>query len=1244
MQLPESTSQPHFGQPLLIRRIWSAWLAGERVELEKVLRERAELRSSPARLAELVYAELWLRKQIYESADEQEYVRRFPEIAEALAGLSALAPECDKYLEQLRASDFRPTSGTKAPSGSIRRIDSPAVETPLSSESVGNASSENNSDATANSGDNSASPRSFNAQLPTRYGKHDDSTVSPSDITMALHESMAPYGFEPICLLGVGGMGVVIKAVQRSLNREVAVKSLKTGAWIAKTNRDRLLKEAHVVAKLKHPHVVQIYDVIEELGKLFLVMEYVQGRSLSQEIDAKPIEPRRAAAYIRDIASAIAAAHAAGFMHRDIKPTNVLLSSADEIKVTDFGLARATEQSTLSVSGELLGTPAYMAPEQIKGDREKVDVRADVYGIGATLYELLTGRPPFVGSSTAETLQQVLHADPLPPRRIVDTLPQDIESICLQCLEKSPSKRYASVAELLEDIERFLSGQPTLARPVTKVEKARRWIQRNPVPFLSTLGLAASIIALMVATTWYFTRVSYLESVGLSRDEALRQARSRESLNSYYSLVSEIQTRISDRNQGWTWKNQDGVRRAEKLLPNAIERTRLRELLIQSLGGFDLKKNAVIDNGIDPYGLAWSPDNRHLVIGENVTRTLENGEEAYVLYVLGEWPERKLREVLLPAIEPEKIANGLVEGVRALLFLGNRHLVVGCRSGWIQIIDIETGQLTSKWKAHDDWCYCLAYDRQRNCIVSGSQDSSIAVWDAATHALISRFNADQFVKFIEVVGDELVCLGKKHAVFSFDDITAPELLFRSSPHASNIHIMPNGNTLLVAANNKVMLANSRLEELADFALDRTPFTRSVYINHVDLSADGNWIATCGVETSIFLNARNQRQVMAMPMPGAGANYVTFDRCGDTLWVTNNYQLLRYDLHLPEFWRATSDATPRSYSAENSGRMIEISPQYREQEFHIQVDQSLPEKRIYRGRIVLANIPKNSTAIEQIHLAHDNASANFPSSELERIKHGVVIWDASKSKFQETGMDLDQEKLHIATTTALSFDGQQYWMGDIVKKVGRLQVFRVSDGEALHSSFNTNTENKSLVGSFEDFSCGPTRTVAISSDHGLSVYDTKRIELLHKFDLGYETTPKVAALSDDERYAFVGAQEGHVLAIELETGKIERVIEDVSEVTALSTSPEGILAVGFHSGEIEFWSIYPHSPERLARLPRMTNSIQCLEFSRDGSQLAALVQGERASKLLDWKAFRKRLGEFGLNWQSSPTLSNDSSAR
>ncbi len=1169
-----------------VRRLWNAWLAGQRDALALLLHEQPHLRADQVALADLVYSEYWLRRQLDESVTEAEYFERFPEIADVLRDQFAV--------------------GAQLLTDNIERSVSPEDLLP-------------------------PAPKDLYPGAPTVLAAGNDSTAAQSDVTVPLHESLTPYGFEPLCVLGVGGMGVVVKALQLSLNREVAIKSLKAGAWVSSTVRERLLKEAHVVAQLKHPHVVQIYDVIEERGKLFLVMEFVPGKSLAHYIARKPVEPRQSASFTRDIAAAIEAAHTAGFLHRDIKPTNVLLTAANEIKVTDFGLARATEQSAMSLSGELLGTPAYMAPEQVLGKRDTIDIRSDVYGIGATLYELLTGRPPFVGSSTAETLQQVLHADPQPPRALVAKVPSDLNSVCLRCLEKSPDNRYASASELLADLERFLNGIPTLARPVRFFERARRWVYRNPIPFFSTLALAVSLIALVITSTWYLTRVAYLESVGKTRDAAFGEVMAREQLNTYFSLASVIQTRVSEREFGWTWKNQSDIRQALKLVPTEAERVRLRQLLIQTLDGFDLRQNAVVATDIDPYGVAWSPDGERLVVGENVTRTLENGDEAYVLYVFGKWPERKLHEVLLPALEPERIAAGLVEGIRALQFLDNGQLVIGCRSGWIQILDLDSGQVTDKWRAHQDWCYGLTFVPARDWIISGSRDGTVSIWNAKTHQLIKELKASGSVKCLAVVGETLIALGSEHDQFSLSDFTKTQIFDGPDTDFSLLRPLEDRKSLVLASSSRIAVQDIFSNHLVNFAINRTPFTRAPYLSHIDSHHAEDWLAVTGIENALFLDARSRKEVMSLPLPGAGANYVVFDRQGAALWIANNYRLLRYDLHIPELWTSTRKTIQNSFVDPTTSRRIILTGLFSEHDICIHVENAIESKQEFWGRIEQTNIPSNSTAIEQQFVALDGKLQNSSAEVLPKLNNHMAIWDASKAQLKPSEIPFGAADLAQANIISLSADAQHLWIGDTVDKVGRLRVKRVSDGAVIYESLNTESAKRIRVGGYEDLVCGNLWTLALSNDHKLSVFDSHSCAFAYSIDLGNDTIPKVAALDSNETIAFIGAQEGHLLAIDLATRQVRQVTQSTSEITALAASAFGMLAIGFHSGDIELWSLDTQPAARLCKLPRMSNSINLLEFSGDGNQLALWVQGETAGRLLDWNALRARLREFDLDW-------------
>jgi serine/threonine-protein kinase len=281
-------------------------------------------------------------------------------------------------------------------------------------------------------------------------------------------------------------MGVVYKARQVSLKRNVALKMILTGIMATSAERERFRREAEWAAHLSHRNIVPIIEVRDENGVLFFSMEFVEGGNLAQRAFQFQSDPMAAARLIKTLAKAVHYAHGKGFFHCDLKPSNVLIDLDNEPHITDFGLARrASDDSSLTATGAILGTPSYMAPEQASGQRKLIGAATDVYGLGAILYELLTGRPPFRTPTMMETVVQVLERDPVPPREINPDIPRELETICLKCLEKMPQDRYSTALGLANDLERYLQGDMVEATGL--LQNLRRWTRREP-EVVSRLG------------------------------------------------------------------------------------------------------------------------------------------------------------------------------------------------------------------------------------------------------------------------------------------------------------------------------------------------------------------------------------------------------------------------------------------------------------------------------------------------------------------------------------------------------------------------------------------------------------------------------------------------------------------------------------------------------------------------------------------------------------------------------------
>jgi WD40 repeat protein len=374
-------------------------------------------------------------------------------------------------------------------------------------------------------------------------------TIAFTDDDLAASPVAFPLvpGYQVLALLGRGGMGVVYQARDLGLDRTVALKMILHADHATPEAMARFRTEARAVARLQHPNIVQVFEVGEHLGAAFLSLEYCAGGNLEQRLGGTPLPPADGARLLADLARAMQAAHDAGIVHRDLKPANVLLTSDGTPKITDFGLAKTIAEPGQTQSGVVLGTPSYMSPEQASGKGREVGPATDIYALGALLYECLTGRPPFRGPTSLDTMMQVVSDEPAPPTQLQPQTPRDVELICLKCLQKDPKRRYTRARDLAEDLDRFLKGEPIHARPTPGWERGWKWARRHPawaiIIFLFAVPLPA--LLLYLAALW--------QDATAARDEARKlatqEAEAHEETKKLVEKEAAARQRIADQQQ-----------------------------------------------------------------------------------------------------------------------------------------------------------------------------------------------------------------------------------------------------------------------------------------------------------------------------------------------------------------------------------------------------------------------------------------------------------------------------------------------------------------------------------------------------------------------------------------------------------------------------------------------------------------------------------------------------------------------
>jgi WD40 repeat protein len=621
-------------------------------------------------------------------------------------------------------------------------------------------------------------------------------------------------------------MGVVYRATQAGLNRVVALKMILSGAHAGPGERARFQAEAQAVARLQHPNVVQIHEVGEHDGRPYFSMEFCEGGSLADRLLGTPQPARPSAELTEVLARAVQAAHARGIVHRDLKPANVLLAADGTPKITDFGLAKRLDAGTGgTATGSVLGTPSYMAPEQAEGKVREVGPAADVYALGAVLYELLTGQPPFRAATPLDTVLQVVSEEPVPPRRLQPRVPRDLETVCLTCLQKDPGKRYASAQALADDLRRFLDGIPIRARPAGRVEGLWRWCRRHPARAAAvglTVLAALAVVALAVGAAF---------TVQLRREQQRTQS-ALESAEGYRAQLA-LERGLALGGQGDAARGLLWLGHSLEVAPAAD--ADLRREIRANLADWRHQVHplrAVLHYPDIVRGLAFSPGGELFLTGcwDNTARLWETSTAEPV----GQpWPHPD--RVYAVAFSPD-----------------GRMAATACRGGTVWLWDVATGRLLERPPMrHRDSVWSVAFSADGQTLLTGSRDQTARLWDVVTGKQVGRafpHGGDVFVAaFLPPDGKSVVTagVGSGPRIWELGGDGPP----RDAPWGHTdfwvtaLAFSPDGKTALTGTTS----ATAQLWDLGTGRPLGPPLQHQLAVWAVAFSPDGKTFATGGMD-------------------------------------------------------------------------------------------------------------------------------------------------------------------------------------------------------------------------------------------------------------------------------------------------------------------------------------------------------------------------------------------------------------